>query len=299
MKNKKSRVKAPSSQWKPVDVSIGGDCDDNGEESHNHYDNRELSKNAVRDLPVKPGEDVGIFLGLEVLSGDQYKLLTQEKNQRAFPQNGSIEEMARSTKKRKPSPVSSEEHHSSNQDAKKKKKEKKEPRRQSVHEKAELEQEVIQTEKEKKTKNIKMSESSESRGDSDGNKHFDQEPIDHNQISQIQQAWSQATGGALLHRKLLESLWSSKFFSPTQIQAETLSAAVLGRRNIVGAAPTGSGKTLAFLLPILNHLLEKGSSQVPIALIVTPTRELGECYSFMQRRLFVCPGFSFLCFCAE
>jgi ATP-dependent RNA helicase DDX24/MAK5 len=72
-----------------------------------------------------------------------------------------------------------------------------------------------------------------------------------------------------------------------------LSASIMGRRNLVGAAPTGSGKTLAFLIPILNHILEqndnerkdkrngqdevvnKGHCSTALqALIITPTREL-------------------------
>lgn len=40
------------------------------------------------------------------------------------------------------------------------------------------------------------------------------------------------------------------------LQAKTLPAAVLGRRDILGAAETGSGKTLAFGIPILHRILE-------------------------------------------
>ena len=72
---------------------------------------------------------------------------------------------------------------------------------------------------------------------------------------------------------------------PTPIQSATLPASILGRRDIVGAAPTGSGKTLSFGLPILQYLLEtctcatdgrrRGVQQLPLqALILTPTREL-------------------------
>lgn len=47
-----------------------------------------------------------------------------------------------------------------------------------------------------------------------------------------------------------------KFKQPTQIQSLTLPAAILGRKDILGAAETGSGKTLAFGIPILNGILE-------------------------------------------
>jgi ATP-dependent helicase YprA (DUF1998 family) len=39
----------------------------------------------------------------------------------------------------------------------------------------------------------------------------------------------------------------------------SLPAAVLGRRDILGAAETGSGKTLAFGIPILQGILEDRS----------------------------------------
>ena len=46
---------------------------------------------------------------------------------------------------------------------------------------------------------------------------------------------------------------------------------------MIGIAKTGSGKTLAFLLPLFRHIadqdeLEEGDG--PIAIIMTPTREL-------------------------
>ena len=46
---------------------------------------------------------------------------------------------------------------------------------------------------------------------------------------------------------------------------------------MIGIAKTGSGKTLAFLLPMFRHIadqeeLEEGDG--PIAIIMTPTREL-------------------------
>jgi len=48
-------------------------------------------------------------------------------------------------------------------------------------------------------------------------------------------------------------------------------------RDLIGVAKTGSGKTLAFLLPMFRHIkdqraLEPGDG--PIALVMTPTREL-------------------------
>jgi ATP-dependent RNA helicase DDX24/MAK5 len=91
----------------------------------------------------------------------------------------------------------------------------------------------------------------------------------------MQTAWMVATGGVELHPTLCASLLSQKFWTPTPIQSATLPASILGRRNIVGAAPTGSGKTLAYLLPILQSLLSQESeTRVLQALVLTPTREL-------------------------
>ncbi|XP_012252477.2 ATP-dependent RNA helicase DDX24 [Athalia rosae] len=56
---------------------------------------------------------------------------------------------------------------------------------------------------------------------------------------------------------LLQALADQGFSTPTPIQALTLAPAILGRRDILGAAETGSGKTLAFGLPILNGILEE------------------------------------------
>ena len=100
------------------------------------------------------------------------------------------------------------------------------------------------------------------------------------QISEIQLNWSSASGGIVLNERLCRSLVTLGYSRPTPIQASTLSAAILGRRNVVGASPTGSGKTLAFLLPILQHMAEQdqsdGAETAIQALILTPTRELAQ-----------------------
>ncbi len=69
---------------------------------------------------------------------------------------------------------------------------------------------------------------------------------------------------------------------PTEIQRFAIPAMLEGK-SIVGVAETGSGKTLAFALPILSMLKQRetdGDKVIadsrPRALIVVPTRELGE-----------------------
>jgi ATP-dependent RNA helicase RhlE len=74
---------------------------------------------------------------------------------------------------------------------------------------------------------------------------------------------------------------SEGLVSPTDIQARVIPALLAGR-SVVGVAETGSGKTLAYALPIL-HLLKTieaseptSASSTPRALVIVPTRELGE-----------------------
>ncbi|GAB0091099.1 RNA helicase [Sergentomyia squamirostris] len=65
-----------------------------------------------------------------------------------------------------------------------------------------------------------------------------------------------------LREPLLQAIAELGFGRPTQIQTLTLPAALMGRRDILGAAETGSGKTLAFGLPILNGILELKEREV-------------------------------------
>ncbi|EZF20524.1 hypothetical protein H112_05202 [Trichophyton rubrum D6] len=89
-----------------------------------------------------------------------------------------------------------------------------------------------------------------------------------------------------LRPELQTSLSRLKFAQPTPIQKATIPE-ILGGRDVIGKAATGSGKTLAFGLPILQYLLNrqeqhpstllalpKSSDKTPIALILSPTREL-------------------------
>ena len=65
--------------------------------------------------------------------------------------------------------------------------------------------------------------------------------------------------------------------APTDVQQEAIGPFVSGR-DVCATAPTGTGKTLAFLLPLLTRLSQpaKGSGPGPRAIILSPTRELGE-----------------------
>lgn len=80
----------------------------------------------------------------------------------------------------------------------------------------------------------------------------------------------------------------TKYDKPTPVQKYAIPI-ILGKRDLMACAQTGSGKTAAFLIPILNQLYEMGPfstpnagngrsynrrKQYPIALILSPTREL-------------------------
>ena len=81
------------------------------------------------------------------------------------------------------------------------------------------------------------------------------------------------------------SLARLRFAKPTPIQSAAIPEILKGH-DVIGKASTGSGKTLAFGIPILEHYLnthEGGSSRAkagsdsresPVALILSPTREL-------------------------
>ena len=79
-----------------------------------------------------------------------------------------------------------------------------------------------------------------------------------------------------------------RFEAPTSIQAQAIPAVMSGR-DIIGVAKTGSGKTIAFLLPMFRHIMDQRSLEAmegPIALIMTPTRELAV-QIFRDCRLFL------------
>jgi len=78
-----------------------------------------------------------------------------------------------------------------------------------------------------------------------------------------------------LDSRLLRAIGKLGYNQPTEIQSKLLPEAINGV-DIIGSAPTGSGKTVAYLLPVLQGLLAlHGKKDWPKALILVPTRELG------------------------
>lgn len=81
---------------------------------------------------------------------------------------------------------------------------------------------------------------------------------------------------------ILKTLKEKKIFKPTEIQRNAVPL-LMSNQSVVGVSETGSGKTLTYALPLLHSLkkLESDGQGVelessPRALIVVPSRELGE-----------------------
>ncbi len=81
---------------------------------------------------------------------------------------------------------------------------------------------------------------------------------------------------------LIHSLKEQNLTQPTEIQSEIIPL-LLKEKSVVGISNTGSGKTLAYALPILHVLKKIELNGLPVteagqprALIMVPTRELGE-----------------------
>lgn len=74
-----------------------------------------------------------------------------------------------------------------------------------------------------------------------------------------------------LDPQLVAKIKEKGFETPSEIQDKAILPALEGK-DIVGIAGTGTGKTSAFLIPIIQHMLEKKTENY--ALILAPTREL-------------------------
>ena len=324
--------KAPGA-WKKVDVGLPEGA---GEEDDNHYDSHGLQKQAAKDLEAQPGEEMGFFLGLEVIGGDDYRMEKRNGSQIFIlkdtqdvdsSKKNKAAEVGPESKVKKDDKDGATPEKETKRPKKKRKKKVKDSKavkgdavgetshvqegadhnvRDSVDDMAEADQ-PVETKKPKKKKKKK---SKNRDGESDITFEQKKGGIDEAEIARMQTAWMSQTGGVTLHQEICKSLFLQDFWTPTPIQAGCLPAAILGRRNIVGAAPTGSGKvsfdywvattnmspkisnstffvllsqTLAFLLPIFQTLLDEEDSREedgdesdqPLkALILTPTREL-------------------------
>eukprot|EP00747_Dinoflagellata_sp_TGD_P011137 gnl/TRDRNA2_/TRDRNA2_120481_c0_seq1.p1 gnl/TRDRNA2_/TRDRNA2_120481_c0~~gnl/TRDRNA2_/TRDRNA2_120481_c0_seq1.p1 ORF type:complete len:487 (-),score=100.63 gnl/TRDRNA2_/TRDRNA2_120481_c0_seq1:98-1507(-) len=86
---------------------------------------------------------------------------------------------------------------------------------------------------------------------------------------------------ASLPKELVANIERCKYDKPTPVQKHAIPILIAGR-DLMACAQTGSGKTAGFMFPIINNILsqeERGAPYgermaTPLALIITPTREL-------------------------
>ncbi|XP_027145879.1 putative ATP-dependent RNA helicase DDX59 [Larimichthys crocea] len=107
------------------------------------------------------------------------------------------------------------------------------------------------------------------------------------QVQRIKQELGIETQGSDVRRPIIEfehcgfpatlsgNLKKAGYEAPTPVQMQMVPVGLTGR-DVIASADTGSGKTVAFLLPVVVRALEKPthSASSPVALILTPTREL-------------------------
>lgn len=85
-----------------------------------------------------------------------------------------------------------------------------------------------------------------------------------------------------LSETMLNAVKKAGFETPSPIQAQLLPIALSGR-DCIGQAHTGTGKTAAFVIPILEKI--DFDSKRPLALVLTPTRELSQQVADEARKL--------------
>jgi len=87
-------------------------------------------------------------------------------------------------------------------------------------------------------------------------------------------------------RIVTECLERAGFSELTPIQSKCLGPLLQGR-SVIGVSPTGSGKSLAFLLPALNHAVQRKaalSEKSCRVLVLAPTRELAQQLEAMTKK---------------
>uniref|UniRef100_A0A3Q0RPP8 RNA helicase n=1 Tax=Amphilophus citrinellus TaxID=61819 RepID=A0A3Q0RPP8_AMPCI len=104
------------------------------------------------------------------------------------------------------------------------------------------------------------------------------------QVQRIKQELGIETQGKDVTRPIVEfehcqfpttlsgNLKKAGYDTPTPVQMQMVPVGLTGR-DVIASADTGSGKTVAFLLPVVVRALEVHVGS-PVALILTPTREL-------------------------
>ncbi|KAG7514897.1 hypothetical protein JOB18_045189 [Solea senegalensis] len=121
------------------------------------------------------------------------------------------------------------------------------------------------------------------------------------QVQRVKQELGIETQGTDVRRPIIEfehcgfpatlrsNLKKAGYEAPTPVQMQMVPVGLSGR-DVIASADTGSGKTVAFLLPVVVRALEKPahSAHSPVALILTPTRELAIQIERQAKELVMC-----------
>ncbi len=78
-----------------------------------------------------------------------------------------------------------------------------------------------------------------------------------------------------LSRDVMAAVHQMGYTAPTPVQAQAIPL-ILEGHDVIASAQTGTGKTAAFTLPLLSKLGHYKKGHGPLALIITPTRELAQ-----------------------
>ena len=259
-----------------------GQADDNDfDNAVNHYDapDSKTYGTAERDLEAGPKEGVGFFFGLEVLDGSQYSVVEEDGSKRivmkSAADSGSSDTATKTEEKpakkaaltkgkKKVTPEKTDEKVVAKKEPEKKKKGKRKTSEElvdssrsfdsdeeeeedpAIEEERQAQRALKKKQKKKKIQAKKKEKKKLAKKESEGNTASEEGEADETQLYSLQTSWMTATGGVTIRLELCKSLLAQNFWTPTPIQAASLPAATLGRRNIVGAAPTGSG--MSFVL---------------------------------------------------
>jgi hypothetical protein len=281
------------------------DCDDENRRISSLKKRRQSAKTDVdnrddNDLEAQPGEDVALFYGLEVLNANHYKVQRSDDGCRLVivPNvpltNTALEKLTvdddddDSTIVDRPSPPKGlkEEH------GKLKKKNKKKIKKAKRALEAQCVKDSVVAAAAAAAAAVAESRSSTPKNssheiDNTATTAATSKAVDFTTtaVDTTRSVWCVATGGVLLHPTLCRSLHQQGFLlGPTPIQAAALAASILGRRNIVGAAPTGSGKVgccccffISFVLVVVvghGSTLSLSRGATPMAARTTPWEDL-------------------------
>ena len=80
-----------------------------------------------------------------------------------------------------------------------------------------------------------------------------------------------------LSQPVLRALADCGYDAPTPIQEQAIPIVAAGH-DLIACAQTGTGKTAAFTLPLIDDIAKRpsGAGDMPLALVLTPTRELAQ-----------------------